>query len=501
MALVWEYVKKPEEYTPVLAARHIQAEKLLGILKASPEPIEFHDLIAKSGYARNTVKTTLYLLKNEVGAVRSVVFKGNKKIDTDGLLRFPSVKKWTDELKPGSSRKNSLYTFARFLKYLRSHSEFKDPEALLTNALDASRRDLSNHVDLLKAFVSSITDTDLSTKQKKYATIRSWYSHNGCELPSSPLKILESGPPEIEKNEDDSIKMYELAKKAVNQAKCSVRDRAIVLCILQSGMDDSTLTQVFNFLAYSQLCDHFKTQNWQDWDPSKSPVRINLIRPKTGRKYYSFLDCDAIQCLKDWLAVRFSQTSSEIKILDGSRKDTIARSEPIFINADGSAMKSYYPGYIFRKLGKEAGINIAPEERPERFRGATIRYAFHAHEVRDTLRSLASIFNADVAGEFFLGHEIDKMKYNKSPRQHPEHFRELYSKMAPYLNILSTDPEKAKLIEQVERSTKEKEAIEGQYFVKSKMLEDEIKALKESRENDSAVLAELQAWLKKHKEN
>jgi hypothetical protein len=256
-----------------------------------------------------------------------------------------------------------------------------------------------------------------------------------------------------------------------------------VLCVLQSGMDDSTLCQVFNYLAYSQLCGHFKTQNWHEWDIEKVPVRMNLTRPKSNRRFYTFLDRDAVQCLKDWLAVRYSRTGKEIRILNGTRKDTIQPSDPIFINADGSPMKNYYPGHIFRKLGKEAGINIPPEKHPERFRGATIRYAFHAHEVRDTLRSLASIFNADVASEFFLGHSIDKMKYNKSPWQHPEHFKEIYSKMAPYLNILSFDPEKEKIRERLQKIGEEKEALEGQYFLKSKILEEKLLEEKLARQN------------------
>jgi hypothetical protein len=82
-----------------------------------------------------------------------------------------------------------------------------------------------------------------------------------------------------------------------------------MLSTLQSGMDDSTLAYVFNVVGYPQLVKHFGSEDWRLWDAGKCPVRIVLVRPKNDCvplcvRYYSFLDLDAVEAIKDWLHVR-----------------------------------------------------------------------------------------------------------------------------------------------------------------------------------------------------
>ena len=42
------------------------------------------------------------------------------------------------------------------------------------------------------------------------------------------------------------------------------------------------------------------------------------------------------------------------------------------------------------------------------------------------------------AVEFFLGHEVDRLKYDKTPIYHPGWFQQEYSKMESILNIISS---------------------------------------------------------------
>jgi len=66
------------------------------------------------------------------------------------------------------------------------------------------------------------------------------------------------------------------------------------------------------------------------------------------------------------------------------------------------------------------------------------RYHVHAHEFRDLFKSLCTLSGVDpIASEFFLGHEIDKLGYDKSPKYDKEWFRNEYRKVVPKLNILS----------------------------------------------------------------
>ncbi|MCZ6647667.1 MAG: hypothetical protein O7B30_00250 [Thaumarchaeota archaeon] len=93
--------------------------------------------------------------------------------------------------------------------------------------------------------------------------------------------------------------MLDHVRKAVSHKGCSVRDRAIILCMAQSGMDDSTISEIFNVVGYPQLVKHFGTEDYSSWSLERCPVRMDLVRPKNGYRYYSFLDRDAISSLID----------------------------------------------------------------------------------------------------------------------------------------------------------------------------------------------------------
>ncbi len=140
---------------------------------------------------------------------------------------------------------------------------------MIESALDASRRDLQKHVDLAKGFALSCKDVRDATKQKRYNTIRSFYRGNDCELPRSEIKFTQVEETDIDLVQEEAFDFINNVRKAVNQSNCSVIERAIVLIQFQSGMDDSTLARVFNCAAYYQLVQHFKTDNFRNWDSSE----------------------------------------------------------------------------------------------------------------------------------------------------------------------------------------------------------------------------------------
>ncbi len=91
---------------------------------------------------------------------------------------------------------------------------------------------------------------------------------------------------------------------------------------------------------------------------------------------------------------------------------------------------------VFAQSGKRALVNQPREDAPE---GAKTRYPFHSHEVRDTLITLHKKTGADsAAANFFAGHDIDRLKYDKSPWDDANYYRGEYLKLArPFLNPLS----------------------------------------------------------------
>jgi hypothetical protein len=65
------------------------------------------------------------------------------------------------------------------------------------------------------------------------------------------------------------------------------------------------------------------------------------------------------------------------------------------------------------------------------------------------------------AANYFIGHEIDAYRYDKSPQDDPDWFKEQYTRLAPYLNIVS------------QKETMMKEKIERGIGGRIKSLEEE----------------------------
>jgi hypothetical protein len=236
-------------------------------------------------------------------------------------MKFERVKYWIKGLKP--SRKTSLYHLASYIRWRAPHGYSIDPDRMIEECLGGAHRTLVEHFQVLKLWVEGeeFDGSERSTRNKYYNDIRSFYKHNFCELPSSPLRIDSSSNV---KAEVTAISFLEYAKQVVSCKECSVRDRAIVVLNVQTGMDDSTLANVFNYVAYPQLVKHFGTEDWQSWSAERCPLRVDLVRPKSDYRYYTFLAEDRLECLKKWLNVRYSQTGKRIRIHEPKRPDQLS---------------------------------------------------------------------------------------------------------------------------------------------------------------------------------
>lgn len=139
--------------------------------------------------------------------------------------------------------------------------------------------------------------------------------------------------------------------------------------------------------------------------------------------------------MKSWLEVRRERFGPMSTKDAGPR--ALAVSDPIFLKFDGASVTPENITRIFTEGGKRAHVNDSGGAKVER---ARYRYPFHSHEVRDVLVTLHKRTGADiVAANFFVGHDIDKLKYDKSPWDDvPGYYREQYMRLArPYLNPLS----------------------------------------------------------------
>lgn len=358
--------------------------------------------------------------------------------DIKELAEKETIKRWLNSMAPGPTAKISIYALARYLRWRRAKGLESDPDKLIQECLDGNNRTLVRHLQEALEYVSQYPGKR-GTVEKQYELIRSFYAHNFVSLPMQRLSI-KAGTNGITK-EVTATDYLEYVKAVLEMGKLGVRDRAIILTMLQSGMDASTLAESFNFYAYPQIAEQLGPDPAK-WDLSRCPVRIVLVRPKREYRYYTFLDIDAVEAIRDYF-LRKRGIPKVLPALPGE----MPRSEPIFLNKHGEPITAFYVSIMFRRAGKKAGVNKADQAfKPGPYKGASLRYPFHSHEVRDTFITIAKRAGADLtAANFFVGHSIDKYGYDKSPWDDPEYYRNEYIKIArPWLNPLTGQALKAR---------------------------------------------------------
>ena len=371
------------------------------------------------------------------GLSKSWVIEQRRRVDIDSLLKFKSVKPWYLSRAEGDSRKGAIYRFAAFIRWREQNGYSTNPDEWIDESLKGNNQTLATQLKTLKEWTESEEfDGSLeSTRVKYYQNVRSFYGYNLVPLPPYKLKLRR-------KDQGVSVnvtatKFLEMARKVCCFSGISTRDRAVILTMVQSGMDASTLAKIFNYVGFPQLVNHFGTEDISRWDESRVPVLIKLMRPKNDYNYYSFLDYDVITCLKNWLNLRQSRFGRIIihSSLDPNR---LPVSDPIFLQKSGLPIRARFVSNMFKKAGIAAGVNIVPEGKMERYKGARRKYPWHSHEVRDTLVTLGRKAGIDIeVVNFFVGHNIDRYGYDKSPWDDPETFKGEYHKLAKHLNIIS----------------------------------------------------------------
>jgi hypothetical protein len=366
---------------------------------------------------------------------------GRKRLyhDLEELQGVSSVKKWLEGLREGPHRKTALYNFARYIRWRKSRDLEADPDMLVEDCLSGTNRTLISHLDSLVQSCQGETfdGSTLETRKKNFKDVVSFYRAHYITLPRAKVKAVDSG--HKLSVEVTASKFLQFSRAVLLKARLTEKARAVILTMLQSRMDASTTMSVFNFYGYPQLVNHFGTEDFEKWETQRCPVRIDLVGPKNEYRYYTFLDVDAVEALRDWLRRRTLMMGGPLALHKPDGPSEMQKSDPVVITRDRRPMRAAYAGVIFREAGKKAGVNVEPGKRADDFEWASNRYPFHSHEVRDTLVTLARRVKADVVtANFFVGHTIDKLRYDKSPWDAEEYFRAEYLKIArPHLNVLT----------------------------------------------------------------
>ncbi len=136
-----------------------------------------------------------------------------------------------------------------------------------------------------------------------FCAIRAYFDRNDSQINfklNSKVRYDESM-----EDEDKSEVTLEDLLKLLTTGRPTIMEKAVVICKLQSGLDNSTFVDRFDFQVWKQLADWFGTEEYARWDEQRCPVPIKLIRIKNQFQHTEFLDVDAIHAIQEWMKIVF----------------------------------------------------------------------------------------------------------------------------------------------------------------------------------------------------
>jgi len=265
-------------------------------------------------------------------------------------------------------------------------------------------------VKIIKEFLLDPTHKENGTSAciLHSAAIKSFFS-----LHDTDLTFKFNAKAQYEKNDtdDEDVPLFSLSDffDVLTIGKPSLTEKAVFLCKFQRGLDGITFADRFNFSIFGKLVKIFGSVDHNNWDISKCPVLIELVRIKRGYLHSGLLDVDAITLIQKYLDYRKGKTGKPMEI-----------GMPLFLNAYGNHITASWIEAHFAKLEDNAGLkNIG------------------AHELRDLLKStlIDCRCRADIA-DHVIGHR-PKDSYEKQAKLYPQTIKTEYVKASKKLNIFT----------------------------------------------------------------
>ena len=354
-------------------------------------------------------------------------------------LDSPSVVRWLSRIGV-SSRVYYRRIFQAFLGWAG-----ETPDELLEEQRE--HRDF-RVLDRVQEYILSLEARE-GYKVIIYSVIKSFFMHNRLPLPTDPGFKIRGDRPKVV----GSLALGEVSRVLDS---CNEVYRAVFLCMFQGGMGSNELVH-WSDTGWEALREQLRSD--------ERFIRVDLPgrkKAKNIRPFYTFIGRDAMEALRIWLKVRGNG--------DGS----------IFLNQfdkpiNWKCIHTYWSSHLLR-----LGIIERPENPPNH-----IRYGKNPHELRDLFRTRwQKSGRAPEVAEFFMGHNIDPLGYNKAMSDR-NYTRNEYRQASKWLNIISEDPEhihidevedmrselKDEIIEQYEKAMHEKDLIMSEVLKRLEYLE------------------------------
>ena len=343
------------------------------------------------------------------------------------------VERWARGL-AARSRINYIPVLRRFLKWMGA-----DARTLIERQRQAGPDNEYEILDKLQQYVREYRSVDRSgkpmpvtrkTKQTIYNVVRSFFTGNRVELPSDKRfgrTLRGEKAPGVARLSVEDIHRLSLG--------ATLREKSMLLTQFQ------TLSGIGELEYVNLNCgDEIVAQMRQ----GKHPVRIDMLmgRKTNPEPYHTFIGKDAVDALREYFE---------------KERGWPAKGEPIWISKplgefqkkqlkdtmllpDGRVpvLRDTYRDNI-RQLTRRIGL-IPKQESHAR----GVRYGYNPNEIRDVARSVSRKATSSgfdiICAEFWMGHTIDPLGYDKLQKLEPEWSAEQYRLLEPHFNIISNPP-------------------------------------------------------------
>jgi len=321
----------------------------------------------------------------------------------------PEVEKWLLDKARKSVFTRQVYEhhIYHYFEWLKAKG-FTAARPLLDNYRELKKENREyEHIDLAKEYLltGKLSTRSYKFREQSWRAIRSFYEFNRCPLPREKVDLTISEVDEKRLREKQGLEVMTLEdiKKLMGPAK--IRDKAILLILLHSGMRIGEFIDQFNTEEAKSVLNQLRE--------GKCPIKINLIASRRNRpQYFTFIGRDAIDALKDYLNWRRDKMRREIK-----------DEEPLFISQEGNPVDRQVIERQIRVLKRQTGLT---------------NREFTPHTFRDIFKTECSHRGVkDVISEFFIGHALDALGYNQLDKLYPKDFEIEYGKVEPALNVMS----------------------------------------------------------------
>jgi len=394
-----------------------------------------------------------------------------------GTWDDPSLQRWMGSIIRGSTRSVYRSGFRLYVDYTQLTAS-----QLIDEALEDVKKDQREKTDIVKQRLIGFYSWLIEKAPKKgpggsetgklglsskichtyVGAIRSFYSTYDVFIKLSRRSKL----PEPKVENPRMILNNEDVKTLLDHTR-TIRDKALILVMFQSGMDVSTLCSL-------------KQKDVEGLGVKGAPFALALQRVKTGIEFYTFIGKDSITAILAYLA--------DVK----SRGIQLSSNDPLFLKESSKAFsKEGISTNLVQKTLRDAAVRsgLVQAEEGKDF------CPLNPHALRESFGSIMSNHGVpDSIVDFWLGHK-SKGTDEAYKRRSLEELKHLYSDKEPLLSISNGGEQEKRLRLEIEEKSQQLQNVINRLSSENYELKGKMTELTGKVGEISSFLAEIQPML------